>query len=143
MLEGRNKKVSLAAFTLIEIMIVVIILGVLTTLVIPQYSKIMERSRQSEAYTSLGVIRGAQVRYYAEYADYVYGTVWSKLDIEQPTGKCFSYGLPTGQGWTSTCVARGTRDATYQNSGYGTYTMDIAPDGTITRTAEAGKSTPP
>ena len=42
------------AFTLVELIIVVIIIGVLASIAIPQFSKTMERSRIAEASAVLG-----------------------------------------------------------------------------------------
>lgn len=131
-----------AGFSLVELMVVIVIIGVLATLLLPQYKKAVERSRQAEAYTNLGVIRNSQVRYYAEYADYAYDANWAALDVPQPDTYFFSYSLPASSSWTATCVARATRQAK-QNPGYGSYIVDISANGTVTKTKDGSYSTPP
>ncbi|RJP28225.1 MAG: prepilin-type N-terminal cleavage/methylation domain-containing protein [Candidatus Omnitrophota bacterium] len=57
-----NKK----GFTLLELVVVIIILGVLATLGIQQYGRMVERSRGAEARTILGQIRSAAAAYQLE-----------------------------------------------------------------------------
>lgn len=58
------------AFTLLELIIVVIIIGILASLALPQYAKVAERARSAEAKHILGMLRTAQIEYYTEYARY-------------------------------------------------------------------------
>jgi prepilin-type N-terminal cleavage/methylation domain-containing protein len=57
-------------FTLIELMIVVIIVGVLATVAIPLYQVVPERSMGTEASAALGLIKDAMRTYYAEHHTY-------------------------------------------------------------------------
>lgn len=119
-------------FTLIELMVVVIIIGILAALAIPQYTKTVERSHQSEAITNLGIIRGAQLRYYAEYNDYA--AALSNLDIDSPTAaKYFGYEAIAN----AARVARARR-TTVENNNYGPYLIDISDAGVITITGAGG-----
>jgi len=56
-------------FTLLELIIVIIILGVLATLGLTQYGRMVERARGAEAKAILGDIRKFAAAYYLEYAD--------------------------------------------------------------------------
>jgi prepilin-type N-terminal cleavage/methylation domain-containing protein len=56
-------------FTLLELVIVIIIIGVLATLGIQQYGRMVERARGAEARTILGQIRGTAAAYYLEHHD--------------------------------------------------------------------------
>ncbi|MBN2565656.1 MAG: prepilin-type N-terminal cleavage/methylation domain-containing protein [Candidatus Eisenbacteria bacterium] len=57
-------------FTLIELMIVVIIVGVLAAVAIPLYQLIPERSMATEAEAGLGLVKNAMRSYYAEHHTY-------------------------------------------------------------------------
>jgi len=50
-------------FTLIELIIVIIIVGILAALGMSQYEKVFERGRTAEAKTNLGVLRQLAVAY--------------------------------------------------------------------------------
>lgn len=69
-------------FTLLELLIVIIILGVLAALALPQYIRTVEKSRASEAYIHLGTIRLAEMNYYAQHREYTDN--WALLDIDNP-----------------------------------------------------------
>ena len=58
-------------FTLVELLIVVIIIGILATIAMPQYQRFVERSRQAEANTILGSIRNAEEVYRIDHDSYI------------------------------------------------------------------------
>ncbi len=53
-------------FTLLELIVVIIIIGILATLGFSQYAKVVEKGRTAEAKAILGQIRTAQAAYYLE-----------------------------------------------------------------------------
>jgi prepilin-type N-terminal cleavage/methylation domain-containing protein len=55
-----------SGFTIVELLIVVIIIGVLATLAIPQFSKAVEKAKFSKAVNMIGLITKAQAMKYAE-----------------------------------------------------------------------------
>ena len=65
------RKKNQGGFTLVELMIVVIIVGILAAVAIPMYQGATERAKASEAVAALGTIRGALRVYYAEHGTYV------------------------------------------------------------------------
>ncbi|MBI4436302.1 MAG: prepilin-type N-terminal cleavage/methylation domain-containing protein [Candidatus Omnitrophica bacterium] len=71
-----------AGFTLLELLIVIIILGILAALALPQYLKTVERGRGAEAIVNLGTIRTGELNYYAE--NRVYTPDLDLLDIDNP-----------------------------------------------------------
>ncbi len=77
-------------FTLVELAVVVVIIGVLAAFGVPRFLQSVERSKASEAFGYLSSVRSAQERYLARqgtYADDI-----SKLDIQAPTPKYFTVG---------------------------------------------------
>jgi len=78
--------------TLIELMVVVIILSVLTTLGISGYQKLIYQARNTEAYEFLGVIRGAQHSNYETFGAYAGANQW----VEWPPGP---YPLERATNW--------------------------------------------
>jgi len=62
-------------FTLIELIIVVIAIGILATFAVPQYLKTIERAKTSKARHALGLIAQAEKAYRAENDKY--------LDVKQ------------------------------------------------------------
>ncbi|HDZ76476.1 MAG TPA: prepilin-type N-terminal cleavage/methylation domain-containing protein [Candidatus Omnitrophica bacterium] len=57
-------------FTLLELIMVVIIIGVLAGLAIPQYINAVERAKAGKAISNLGLIRQAQHLYRADSDEY-------------------------------------------------------------------------
>lgn len=70
-----NKK----GFTLIELLVVVLIIGILASIAIPQYFKIVEKTRVAEAQNMFTSIRSGQER--ASARNGVYTTSFGALDI--------------------------------------------------------------
>ena len=66
-------------FTLIELLIVVLIMGILASVAMPQYFKSVEKSRSAEAITILSSIASAQERAYMQKGTYT--SSLSELDV--------------------------------------------------------------
>ena len=112
-------------FTLLELMIVVIVIGVLATLAIPRFSRAVEKARQSEAYSNLGTLRLSEFRYRAEWSGFT--TDLKILDVENPndileTNRYFSYTVTTDGGLLITA----TRNSTKWSEASYTITLDEA-----------------
>jgi prepilin-type N-terminal cleavage/methylation domain-containing protein len=60
-----------AAFTLVELMVVVAIIGVLSAMAVPLLSSHQLRTKSSEGKTNLGAIRVAEQIYFSEYGRYL------------------------------------------------------------------------
>jgi len=91
-------------FTLVELIIVIIIVGILASIGLTQYNKVVEKSRAAEARMILGTLRTAEIAEYNESGSYkdVAG-----LGVGAPDGTClsthfFSYSCATPSG---TCTA--------------------------------------
>lgn len=104
---------SKRAFTLLELILVVIILGILASLGLTNYTKTVEKSRIAEAKTILGQIRTAEEAYKLEYGGYT--DSFSELGLDDlPQGTCsanyyFKYYIGRGPMIT---VAQATRCVT-------------------------------
>ena len=71
-----------AGFTLIELLVVVLIIGILASIAIPQYFKVVERARIAEAEAFISQVKQAQERYLARQGQYITSnTDLTKLDI--------------------------------------------------------------
>ncbi len=86
-------------FTLLEVLIVVIIIGILAAIALPQYVNTIEKARSAEAVSNIGALRSAVDRYWYEQsalsASYNSATL-DKLDVDNPnndTGAMFTYTL--------------------------------------------------
>ena len=69
---GRPPKggLSLTGFTLIELMVVVIIIGILAAIAVPQYTTTREKAVDKEAISALKLVRAANKQYFAKYNHY-------------------------------------------------------------------------
>ena len=68
-------------FTLLELLIVVIIIGILSAIVLPQYREAVEKSIMQEAIINLKTIAEANERFYLLNGRYANHTEMDKLDI--------------------------------------------------------------
>lgn len=68
-------------FTLIEMLVVVLIIGILAAVALPQYFKAVEKSRATEALSVLGSIAAAEERYRLSTSDNVYTQSFEDFDI--------------------------------------------------------------
>jgi prepilin-type N-terminal cleavage/methylation domain-containing protein len=108
----RNQK---SGFTLLEIIIVIIIVGVLASLALPRFFSTVEYSKSTEALGAMSAIRQSMERCYLQRSgSYSNCTGFSVLDLEDPANSPnahFTYAL-SGQsatGYTITAT-RNTLD---------------------------------
>lgn len=64
---------SLNAFTLIELMIVVAIIGILASTAIPAFQQYIINAKYAEGYVGVGAIQRAQIMHYNEHGHFVNG----------------------------------------------------------------------
>jgi prepilin-type N-terminal cleavage/methylation domain-containing protein len=78
------------AFTLLELIIVVIIIGILISVAIPQYTSVTEKARAAEGIQILGILRGAQIRYNSISGQWYSEDYYNlNLDVSIETAKYF------------------------------------------------------
>lgn len=93
-----RRYVSMRGFTLIELMIAVVIIGIISAIAYPSYTEYIRKARRAEAKSMLQEIQLVQERYRANKS--TYGTLtnlgWSKtltyydLDINPNTASAYS-----------------------------------------------------
>ncbi len=115
-------------FTLVELAVVIVIIGVLAAFGVPQFLKSVERSKAGEAFNYLAAVRSAQERFVAK--DGVYASSTSDLDINQVAPKYFSVGSMTvdntvhgSPSWSLTLTRKES------SSSYGSYTVTFSQNG--------------
>ena len=105
-----NLKTNKSGFTLLEIIIVIIIVGVLASLALPRFFSTVEYSRSTEALASITAVRQAMERCYLQRnGDYTNCNAFAALDLTDPAtspNAHFGYGISatsaTGYTLTST-----------------------------------------
>ena len=106
----RNRK----GFTLLEILIVIVILGVVAGLAIPVFTANIEKSKAQEAMAALGAVKNAMVAYHGQQSTPSYtGATFAKIGYDPNTvaggqAKSFTYAEPSNlDDATFTVVATG------------------------------------
>ena len=91
---SRNEK----GFTLVELMIVVVIIGILASIAIPKFTNLIGKTKASEAKQQLGSIVSLEKTYYFTndaYVDFVAGDDCNEIGYAQPDGARFTYSFLT------------------------------------------------
>jgi len=101
-----------------ELIVVVIIIGLLAMIGLPQFFSVAERGRTTEAATILGSVRQAQLRMYAENSTLSTSSTCADLDVNFTTLKYFNSPDCTG-------ATKGGKLAEMKKSTGANYTMMI------------------
>ena len=122
-----------SSFTLLEIIIVIIIIGILASVALPKFFKTVEFSRAQEALGSLGSVRSAMERCYLISRTFTPCVNFTSLDIADPGTTniahwAYTWAAPGPSTYTVTAT-RSTLDG-----GVATDTIAINQDGTKTGT---------
>ena len=121
---GEQRQRSRSGFTLVELAVVVVIIGVLASFGVPRFLDAVERSKASEAFGYLSSLRAAQERYIARQGEYA--STLSDLDIQFTHPKYFDYScdISTALGDTGgSCNWSYTLTRSGASAGYGSYTV--------------------
>jgi len=82
-----RKKIHSSGFTIIELLIVVVIIGILSTLVVTTYSGVQAKNRNSDRQASIDTIQGQLETYYVQYSKYptvdnLNDSVWRQANLK-------------------------------------------------------------
>jgi type IV pilus assembly protein PilE len=104
-----NRRAAAPGFTLVEVMVVVIIVGVLAAIAIPSYTTYIKRGQRSNASAILMETAGYMSRYLGANDTYVGGEVTSAVSPKGATGTAVKYNVsfvadPTLTKWTVQAV---------------------------------------
>jgi len=100
---------SKSAFTLIEMLITIILMGIIAAIAIPQYSRYVSKSRQQDAQGQLMAIRQAQEIYKLQYGTYT--TATGGLTGWQTTVGKYTFAVTAANATTFTATATGNIDS--------------------------------
>lgn len=117
-------------FTLMEVLIVIVIMGVLAGLAVPMYKSSVEKSRKAEALAGLGAVRQSELRQFAQNGSYTTNLTLLDYDPNSTEGgqtRHFSYAITSAS--ATAFVATATRNST--NGGDGSSTVTINQAGVI------------
>lgn len=117
-----------SGFTLVELAVVIIIIGILAAFAVPRFLDSVERSKAGEAFNYLSAVRSAQERFQVRQG--TYSDDVTKLDIQMQEPKYFAVGTfaagSTGSledSWTLTLTRTGAA------GGYGQYKVCFTDQG--------------
>ena len=119
-----------AGFTLAELLMVIVIIGVLGSIAIPRFFPQKEKAVVAEAVNMMGAIRQGEIAYRLEHAGYLNlpqtGHTWDEIGIDDPNSsdaRKFDYVVNnTIITATRRDTTAGTQDDRYAN---GTITLDV------------------
>ncbi|MFC1646218.1 prepilin-type N-terminal cleavage/methylation domain-containing protein [Candidatus Omnitrophota bacterium] len=113
-------------FTLLELIIVIIVIGILASIALPRYLAVAERGRYAEGISLLGIVRSAQIRHQAEFGNYT--DAIADLDATWTDPRYFND--PAAVDGTSGVLANITRNT--KDAGAFEYSISITVDGNVT-----------
>ncbi|MBI5743571.1 MAG: prepilin-type N-terminal cleavage/methylation domain-containing protein [Elusimicrobia bacterium] len=126
---NKNRK----GFTLIELLVVVLIIGILASIAIPQYFKVVEKARVSEAMSIISSVKSAEERFLARGGSYTQD--FTQLDISYAgmtatnlSSKFYSASASAGTCTSGPCyvltLTRHTNASTVA-ARYGNYSLNV------------------
>ncbi len=132
-------------FTLLEVLIVVIIIGILAAIALPQYTSTLEKSRSAEATTNIGSLRAAVDRYwYQNSGTDPANTDISKLDIDNPnnvTNRLYDYAITSNSSDATTRAYTVKATRRTDSNTWVQWTQTDSNTGKITRSSNLGGPT--
>ncbi len=105
---SRFRKLNQAGFTMIELMVVVVIVGVLAGIAVPMYGKYVKNARVTEATSRIGEIITSAKAYAMENQDSSGNPRWpsgSSGLVDLSSSENFSYAIVSGGGGNANSTA--------------------------------------
>ncbi|HAT71563.1 MAG TPA: competence protein [Elusimicrobia bacterium] len=131
-------------FTLIELLVVVLIIGILASIAIPQYFKVVEKARVAEAMSLIASLKSAEERYLARGGTYTADFTLLDVSYAAITAAAIPVKFFTATAISGTCasgpcyvmtVTRHTNAGTVA-ARYGNYSLNVnVPDRPIVQIA--------
>lgn len=113
------------AFTLIELIVIIVVLAILSGVAIPKYIDYTAKAKESAARATIGAARSAIANFYANSA--LTGTAaWPTLVQMQTTGTVMQEALPANPYNSSNTISAATWATTPPTSGAAGYNYDAA-----------------
>ncbi len=110
-------------FTLFELALVILVIGILSAFAVPKFRRTVERSKAQEAFDYLSTIRSAYEKYHIRQKSYTQNI--AELEINTPMPQYFELETPYGDqnSWSVTLKRKSP------HSGYGNYTVTFSEKG--------------
>jgi type IV pilus assembly protein PilE len=129
------KKSSSQGFTLIEVLMVVVIIGILATIAIPSYTNSIERSKCSQGMHTLKNLRNAALEFYRVNETFVGMDIPGPGGLEELVSADFD-SLDSNSFWDFSVPNTGattfTLRATRENGPHGGESIDLDQNGVMT-----------
>lgn len=108
-----------SGFTLLELIVVIIVIGILASIALPIYTKAMENAYDQEAITNLKLIKAAATIYFSEHGEYPEGCASGIFNTcTQQINQMFHLNLPIiwPPHWAYSFVPPPSRDSFYASA---------------------------
>ena len=91
-----------SGFTLVELVIIIVVLGILAAIAIPKYQDISSDAKEAACRSALGGLRSGITIYYANQAVQTGTAIWPALDSLQTIGTVMEQEIPRNPYCTDT-----------------------------------------
>jgi prepilin-type N-terminal cleavage/methylation domain-containing protein len=98
-----NRKTKAQGFTILELMVVLIIVGMLTAMALPSFLSQSNKARRSEAQTYMGSINRGQQAYYIE--NQIFATALENLELGLSESQSYNYSVASADQLASVAKA--------------------------------------